>query len=136
MEDKYKRVARYAKSLIKEVETIAHSVGVTEPRQFRRHHVRLMQDNGRSELMSDLYPVCLLSWSAAMRAIFSPGSINRPTIAMATATRTIPTNWIKKRIWLFRLVFRDSMRGAALLQPMGAHFQKSGKRLLVRFLFS
>ena len=83
MEDKYKRVARYAKSLIKEVETIAHSVGVTEPRQFRRHHVRLMQDNGRSELMSDLYPVCLLSWSAAMRAIFSPGSINRPTIAMA-----------------------------------------------------
>ena len=56
MEDKYKRVARYAKSLIKEVETIAHSVSVTEPRQFRRHHVRLMQDNGRSELMSDLYP--------------------------------------------------------------------------------
>ena len=56
MEDKYKRVARYAKSLIKEVETIAHSVGVTEPRQLRRHHVRLMQDNGRSALMSDLCP--------------------------------------------------------------------------------
>ena len=56
VEDKYKRVARYAKSLIKEVETIAHSVGVTEPRQLRRHHVRLMQDNGRSALMSDLYP--------------------------------------------------------------------------------
>lgn len=56
VEDKYKRVARYAKSLVKEVETIAHSVGVTEPRQLRRHHVRLMQDNGRSELMSKLYP--------------------------------------------------------------------------------
>ena len=56
VEDKYKRVARYAKSLIKEVETIAHSVGVTKPRQLRRHHVRLMQDNGRSALMSDLYP--------------------------------------------------------------------------------
>ena len=56
VEDKYKRVARYAKSLIKEVETIAHSVGVTEPRQLRRHHVRLMQDSGRSALMSDLYP--------------------------------------------------------------------------------
>lgn len=56
VEDKYKRVARYAKSLVKEVETIAHSVGVTEPRQLRRHHVRLMQDNGRSTLMSEVYP--------------------------------------------------------------------------------
>ncbi len=56
VEDKYKRVARYAKSLVTEVETIAHSVGVAEPRQLRRHHVRLMQDSGRSELMSDLYP--------------------------------------------------------------------------------
>ena len=56
VEDKYKRVARYAKSIVKEVETIAHSVGVPEPRQLRRHHVRLMQDNGRSALMSDVYP--------------------------------------------------------------------------------
>ncbi|MEP5153457.1 FMN-binding glutamate synthase family protein [Planktotalea sp.] len=56
VEDKYKRVARYAKSIIKEVETIAHSVGVAEPRQLRRRHVRLMQDSGRSKLMSDLYP--------------------------------------------------------------------------------
>lgn len=56
VEDKYKRVSRYAKGIIKEVETIAHSVGVSEPRQLRRRHVRLMQDNGRSALMSDLYP--------------------------------------------------------------------------------
>ena len=56
VEDKYKRVARYAKAMIKEVETIAHSVGVAEPRLLRRNHVRLMQDSGRSALMSDLYP--------------------------------------------------------------------------------
>ncbi|MGH1579237.1 FMN-binding glutamate synthase family protein [Planktotalea sp.] len=56
VEDKYKRVSYYAKGIVKEVETIAHSVGVKEPRQLRRHHVRLMQDNGRSALMSDLYP--------------------------------------------------------------------------------
>lgn len=56
VEDKYKRVARYAKSLIKEVETISHSVGVSEPRALRRSHVRLMQDNGRSQPMSELYP--------------------------------------------------------------------------------
>ena len=55
-EDKYKKVARYAKNMVKEVETIAHSVGVSEPRQLRRHHVRIMQDNGRSEQMDRLYP--------------------------------------------------------------------------------
>lgn len=56
VEDKFERVARYAKCIVHEVETIAHSVGVSEPRQLRRHHVRLMQDSGRSALMSDLYP--------------------------------------------------------------------------------
>lgn len=56
-EDKYKKVARYAKNIVKEVETIAHSVGVSEPRQLRRRHVRIMQDNGRSVPMDLLYPV-------------------------------------------------------------------------------
>jgi glutamate synthase domain-containing protein 2 len=56
VEDKYKRVALYAKEIIKEVETIAHSVGVTEPRLLRRRHVRIMQDNGRSTPMNVLYP--------------------------------------------------------------------------------
>ncbi len=55
-EDKYKKVARYAKNMVKEVETIAHSVGVSEPRQLKREHVRIMQDNGRSETMDRLYP--------------------------------------------------------------------------------
>ena len=56
VEDKYKRVASYAKGIIKEVETIAHSVGVSEPRQLRRHHVRIMQDNGRTVPMDRLFP--------------------------------------------------------------------------------
>lgn len=56
-EDKQKKVARYAKSIIKEVELIAHSVGVSEPRQLRRKHVRLMLDNGKSERMDALFPV-------------------------------------------------------------------------------
>ena len=56
VEDKYKRVASYAKGIIKEVETIAHSVGVSEPRQLRRHHVRIMQDNGRTIPMDRLFP--------------------------------------------------------------------------------
>jgi len=49
--DKDKRVAAYAKSIIKEVETIAHSVGVSEPRRLMRRHVRLVQSDGRSRSM-------------------------------------------------------------------------------------
>ncbi|MEL6380846.1 MAG: glutamate synthase-related protein, partial [Pseudomonadota bacterium] len=41
--DKEKRVTRYAKEIIHEVETIAHSVGVAEPRMMRRRHVRIVQ---------------------------------------------------------------------------------------------
>ena len=54
--EKYKRVARYATDIIHEVESIAHSVGVAEPRLLRWRHVRLMQDNGQSVPMNEIYP--------------------------------------------------------------------------------
>ncbi|MEO1493511.1 MAG: FMN-binding glutamate synthase family protein [Pseudomonadota bacterium] len=54
--EKYKHVANYATSVIHEVETIAHSCGVAEPRQLRRHHVRMVRDDGRTVPMSELYP--------------------------------------------------------------------------------
>ena len=53
---KAEKVAAYAEGIRKEVEIIAHSCGVAEPRELRRHHVRIVQDNGRSVLMSTLYP--------------------------------------------------------------------------------
>lgn len=56
VERKYKRVARYAKAVIHEVETIAHSVGVGEPRQMRRRHVRIVQPDGGSIPMNVLFP--------------------------------------------------------------------------------
>ena len=56
VEDKQTRVARYARELIENVETIAHSVGVREPRQIRRSHVRIVQPDGRTVAMSDLWP--------------------------------------------------------------------------------
>lgn len=56
VEDKWKRVSAYAQRIVDEVETIAHSVGVSEPRLLRRRHVRIMQDNGRSVAMNVLYP--------------------------------------------------------------------------------
>ena len=54
--EKYKNVASYAKTIIKEVEMIAHSCGVAEPRELRRNHVRLVQSDGRAVLMSELHP--------------------------------------------------------------------------------
>jgi len=56
VEDKDKRVAAYARSIVKDVETIAHSVGVSEPRQLRRRHVRIVQPDGKSIPMDRLYP--------------------------------------------------------------------------------
>jgi glutamate synthase domain-containing protein 2 len=50
------RVARYAKAIIKEVETIAHSVGVAEPRLMRRRHVRLVLADGTSRPMHEVFP--------------------------------------------------------------------------------
>jgi glutamate synthase domain-containing protein 2 len=56
VEDKYMKVAHYAKSVIKEVETIAHSVGVAEPRLMRRRHVRLVQADGTSIAFNKIRP--------------------------------------------------------------------------------
>lgn len=55
-EDKKVKVANYCMNLRHEVETIAHSCGVSEPRRLRRMHVRVVQNNGRSVAMSEIYP--------------------------------------------------------------------------------
>lgn len=55
-EDKYIKVASYCKNLVHEVEVLAHSCGVPEPRRLRRKHVRVVQNDGRSISAEDLYP--------------------------------------------------------------------------------
>jgi glutamate synthase domain-containing protein 2 len=55
-EDKAVRVANYHKNLVHEVEIISHSCGVGRPRLLERKHVRVMQDNGKSMPMNELYP--------------------------------------------------------------------------------
>ena len=54
--DKVDKVAHYAKTVIKEVEVIAHSVGVNEPRQMRRRHVRIVQADGHSTPCDQVLP--------------------------------------------------------------------------------
>ena len=66
--EKDKRVAAYAKAVTYEVETIAHSVGVAEPRQMRRRHVRVVCDDGTSQQMDDLYPAVHLGLSGLAKA--------------------------------------------------------------------
>ncbi len=55
--DKTERVYHYAKNMRKEVGIIAHSCGVPEPRRLKRFHCRIVQANGRSVPLDELYPV-------------------------------------------------------------------------------
>jgi glutamate synthase domain-containing protein 2 len=55
-EDKAERVKRYAKTMRKEIGIIAHSCGVPEPRKLRRFHCRIVQGDGRSIPLDELYP--------------------------------------------------------------------------------
>jgi glutamate synthase domain-containing protein 2 len=55
-EDKAVKVANYHKNLVHEVEVISHSCGVSRPRLMQRHHVRVVQNTGRSKPMNELYP--------------------------------------------------------------------------------
>jgi len=54
--DKAERVAHYARNVIKEVGTIAHSCGVPEPRRLRRKHARIVQADGCSLPLDELFP--------------------------------------------------------------------------------
>lgn len=54
--DKAERVYRYQRSVEHDIAMIAHSCGVPRPRLLERRHARVVQDNGLSVSMDDLYP--------------------------------------------------------------------------------
>ena len=54
--DKIERVAAYHANMVKEVGIIAHSCGVHCPRELGRAHARIVQADGRSVPLSELYP--------------------------------------------------------------------------------
>lgn len=54
--DKAVRVKRYAEQMHKEIGILAHSCGVPEPRRLRRFHCRIVQANGRSIPLDEIYP--------------------------------------------------------------------------------
>ena len=55
-EQKSTRVANYIKNISYEVGVIAHSCGVRQPRELSRRHARIVQHNGTSSLLADIYP--------------------------------------------------------------------------------
>ena len=55
-ENKAIRVKNFHKNMTYEVGVIAHSCGVLEPRELRRHHARVVTASGLSIHLSDLYP--------------------------------------------------------------------------------
>jgi len=55
-EQKSLRIANYIKNIHYEVGVIAHSCGVHQPRELSRRHVRIVQENGTSTMLADIYP--------------------------------------------------------------------------------
>lgn len=55
-EQKSSRVANYINNLCYEVGVIAHSCGARSPRELTRYHARIVQANGLSVPLSDLWP--------------------------------------------------------------------------------
>ena len=53
--NKAERVRNYVKNMVYEVGVIAHSCGVSEPRQFRRHHAYMVSPQGKCIPLNELY---------------------------------------------------------------------------------
>ncbi len=56
VEDKAERVAQYAYWVNHEVNVLAHSCGLSNAREFRREHIRVVQSPGKSQPLNVLYP--------------------------------------------------------------------------------
>ncbi len=54
--DKATKVENYAKTMVKEVCTIAQSCGVTQPSKLKRHHCHIVMANGRTKSFAEIYP--------------------------------------------------------------------------------
>jgi len=63
---KAERVRRYAEFVQHEVEVIAHSCGVAEPRRLKRMHCRVVLADGRSKPLDEIYPEVPSQLAAAL----------------------------------------------------------------------
>lgn len=55
--NKAERVRRYVQTVVYDVGVIAHSCGVSEPRQLKRYHARIVTETGRSRGFDEIFPL-------------------------------------------------------------------------------
>ncbi len=67
VEEKYLRVASYARNMNREIDMIAHSCGCRHARELRREHVRIVQTANQSVALNMLYPYPAVGARAASR---------------------------------------------------------------------
>jgi glutamate synthase domain-containing protein 2 len=67
VDEKYQRVANYARNMSKEIDMIAHSCGCRHGRELRREHVRIVQTANQSIALNMLYPYPIIGSRAASK---------------------------------------------------------------------
>jgi glutamate synthase domain-containing protein 2 len=67
VEEKYIRVANYARNMNKEIDMIAHSCGCRHARELKREHVRIVQTANQSIALNMMYPYPVVGSRAASR---------------------------------------------------------------------
>lgn len=67
VEEKYLRVANYARNMNMEIDMIAHSCGCRHARELKREHVRIVQTANQSIALNMLYPYPTVGSRAASR---------------------------------------------------------------------
>src|SRR5688572_7823875 len=71
VEEKFLRVANYARNMNKEIDMIAHSCGCRHSRELKREHVRIVQTAGQSIALNMLYPYPAVGSRAVAKAAAS-----------------------------------------------------------------
>jgi glutamate synthase domain-containing protein 2 len=67
VEEKYLRVANYARNMNREIDMIAHSCGCRHARELKREHVRIVQTANQSVALNMLYPYPVAGSRAASK---------------------------------------------------------------------
>ena len=67
VEEKYLRVANYARNMNREIDMIAHSCGCRHARELKREHVRVVQTANQSIALNMLYPYPVVGSRGAPR---------------------------------------------------------------------
>ena len=74
VEEKYLRVANYARNMNMEIDMIAHSCGCRHARELKREHVRIVQTANQSIALNMLYPYPTVGSRAASKKVTAAAS--------------------------------------------------------------